>query len=398
MAFVVAAVLVAAGLAALAAMAWAQRRQLRVAAPPLGDDPPAVSVLKPLKGLDPGLADNLESFFRLDYPRYEVILGVAGGDDPAVAVARRVAAAHPHVPSRVVVDPRRVGFNPKVNNLANLAAHARHDVLLVSDSNVRVAPGYLADLVAHLLRPGVGLVSSPIRGPRGASLGAALEGLQLNTFVMGGVAAMANLVGGVCVVGKSMLLRRETLSAIGGFEHLAGFLAEDQVCGQEVARLGWRTVVSGRPIDNVLGPLSVREFLARHLRWARIRRRVAPAGFAAELLLSPTFIAALALLADPSPATLALLAAVAATRAALDAAAEGAAGTRRPLAAYLLLSPLKDVLVGGAWVVPFLDATVTWRGHRFRVGRRTRLEPLAPSVSRPSAGLAPDGEPVADLA
>lgn len=398
MAFVVAAVLVAAGLAALAAMAWAQRRQLRVAAPPLGDDPPAVSVLKPLKGLDPGLADNLESFFRLDYPRYEVILGVADGDDPAVAVARRVAAAHPHVPSRVVVDPRRVGFNPKVNNLANLAAHARHAVLLVSDSNVRVAPGNLGDLVAHLLEPGVGLVSSPIRGPRGASLGAALEGLQLNTFVMGGVAAMANLVGGVCVVGKSMLLRRETLAAIGGFEHLAGFLAEDQVCGQEVVRLGRRTVVSGRPIDNVLGPLSVREFLARHLRWARIRRRVAPAGFAAELLLSPTFVAALALLADPSAATLALLAVAAATRATLDAAAERAAGTRRPLAAYLLLSPLKDVLVGGAWVVPFLDPTVTWRGHRFRVGRRTRLEPLAPSVSRPSAGLAPDGEPVADLA
>lgn len=397
MASILAALLVASGLAALAAMAWAQRRQLRAAGPAPAGERPAVSILKPLKGLDPGLAANLETFFRLEYPCYEVILGVADADDPAVAVARRVAAAHPEVPSRVVVDARRVGCNPKVNNLANLAAVARHDVLLVSDSNVRVAPDYLADLAAHLLRPGVGLVSSPIRGPRGASLGAALEGLQLNTFVMGGVAAMANLVGGVCVVGKSMLLRRETLAAIGGFAHLAGFLAEDQVCGQEIARLGLRTAVSSRPIDNVLGPLSVREFLARHLRWARIRRHVTPAGYAAELLLSPVLVATVALAAAPGLASLALLAAAALARAALDFASERAAGTSRPPWAYLLLSPLKDLLVGGAWVVPFVDSTVTWRGNHFRVGRGTRLEPLAPNSALPAAELAAGGAPVAGL-
>ena len=282
----IAAVLVLVGLGANALMARAARGQLAAPAPAPGLRPP-VSVLKPLKGADAGLEANLESFFRLAYPRFEVVLGVDDAGDPALAVARRVAAAHPDVPSRIVVDPRAVGLNPKVNNLANLLRHARHDVLLISDSNVRVRPGYLDDLVAHLARPGVGLVSSPFRAAAAEGAGGAIEALQLNTFVLGGVAAVQRFLGGVCVVGKSMLLRRATLDALGGFPFLARYLAEDQVCGEEVARRGLAVAMSGHVIDNVLGRLPLRAALRRHLRWARIRRRMSPAGYAGNCCSSP---------------------------------------------------------------------------------------------------------------
>lgn len=387
MSLVLLAVLVVLGLLATAVMVVAQRRLLRAPAPVATDLPP-VSILKPMRGADPGLEANLESFFVLDYPSYEVLLGVDDPADPAAAVARRVAARHPEIPSRVVVDPRRTGVNPKVNNLANLLPHAAHEVLLISDSNVRVQPGYLADLVAHLAEPGVGLVSSPFRGADARGLGGELEALQLNTFVMGGVAALSGLLGGVCVVGKSMLLRAPVLRALGGFRFLADYLAEDQVCGEEVARRGLRTVVSGHLIDNRLGRVSVAGFLGRHLRWARIRRRVSPAGYLAELLLNPTFVALLGLALWPSLPTLALFVGAAAAKGLLAAAAERAAGLRPRLAAALGVSLLRDLLVGLTWAVPLVDCSVYWRGRRFSVGPRTLLVP--------SPAFAPEPLPAAE--
>ena len=381
MVFGIAAALVAAGLAAQALMARAARCQLAAPAPP-ADVLPPVSILKPLKGSDAGLEANLESFFRLAYPCYEVVLGAQDAADPALAVARGVAAAHPDVPSRVVVDTREVGINPKVNNLANLLRHAGHDVLLISDSNVRVRPEYLADLAAHLSRPGVGLVSSPFRAAAARGAGGALEALQLNTFVLGGVAALHRLFGGVCVVGKSMLVRRATLEALGGFAFLARYLAEDQVCGEEVARRGLNVALSGHVIDNVLGRLSLRDALARHLRWARIRRRMSPAGYAGELLLQPVFAAAVAAATDPGLATALLLATTVVARAALDAAAERAAGVHRRLAVYPLLSTARDLLVAAVWGVPFVSSSVAWRGRRFTIGPRTVLVgPEAPAAA-----------------
>jgi ceramide glucosyltransferase len=370
--------LLAVGLAALALMTLAQRAHLAAGTPPAPAVWPAVSVLKPMRGVDAGLEENLESFFALDYPAYEVVLGVDDAADPALAVARRVARRHPAVASAIVVDAARVGANPKVNNLANISRHARHDVLLISDSNVRVRPGYLRDLVANLERPGVGLVSSPIRGRAAGGLGGALEALQLNGFVMGGVAAVHRVFGGVCVVGKSMLLRRATLERIGGFRRLSRFLAEDQVCGQEVAALGERIALSSQPVDNVLGRVSVRDFALRHLRWARIRRRIAPLGYAGELLLNPVFVAAAAAAAMPGAATAVVLIATLVARSALDAASERAAGVKRPLAVYPALVLARDLVTGMLWPVPFFSRSVVWRGRRFVIGPRTLLQPVLP--------------------
>jgi ceramide glucosyltransferase len=385
----------AAGIAAHAWMLAAQRSLLARATPEFPENPPGVSILKPLKGVDPSLESNLASFFVQDYPGpYEVLLGAADPRDPALDCARRVSTAHPNTHSRVSADARTSGPNPKVDTLANLARRARFPVILVSDSNVRVPPGYLRDMVAHLHRPGVGLVTSPVLGEPGGGIGSDLEALQLNSFVMGGVAGLHRL-GGICVVGKSMMLRRPDLEEMGGFGHLGRFLAEDQVCGEETVRRGKSVAVTGLPVRNVLGSFGLRGFVARHLRWARIRSRMAPLGYAGEILLHPVLLAAAAAAILRTPAALAVLALAVLARIALDAAAERAAGLRRPLARLALLAPLRDLLAGALWPLAFLGDAVTWRGNRIRIGPRTRILPADPAPAVPAAPARPAPAPLA---
>jgi ceramide glucosyltransferase len=354
-------------------MHLSQRRQLRLESV-VGDHRPPVSILKPLKGVDADLETNLESFFDLDYPCYELVFGVQDAGDPALGVARRVSGRHPEVPASFVVSRHEVGLNRKVNNLANILPQARYEHVLISDSNVMVMPDMLSDMTARLAEPGVGLVTSFIRGTNGRGLGGALESLQLNTFVMGGVAAVSGL-GRVCAVGKSMLLRRTDLERIGGFDRLGRFLAEDQVCGEELKSLGLAVVVCPRPVDNVLGRLSVKSFAGRHLRWARIRRRIHPVAYAGEILTNPVPPALALLLVEPGLLSAALAAATVVLLSVVAFESERALGVRRRAVVYPPLEILRGLAVGALWPVPFVSSSVTWRGTRYRVGRRTVLEP-----------------------
>ncbi len=368
------AVVVGAGLACLVVMAASRRSILRASPPPPPSGLPPVSILKPLKGVDADLAENLRTLFRIDYPRFEVILGAEDDDDPALPVARAVAREHPGVRAIVVSDDRAVGHNPKVNNLANLLRRARHDLVLVSDSNIAVRPGYLKDLVAHRERSGAGLVWSLFRATAGRGLGAAFEALQLNVFVMGGVSAISSVLRMPCCVGKSMLLGRGDLAAVGGFEFLSNFLAEDQVCAEELVARGRPVAVSGHLIDNVLGRRTLREFAARHVRWARLRRHVNLPGYLGEILLNPVFLGIAGALALRTPASAAIAAGALAVSSALAAAGERAVGVRRPLWTYPLLEAGLSLARGVLFVVPLLGRTLKWRSNVIRIAARTRIE------------------------
>jgi ceramide glucosyltransferase len=374
------------GWALVLAMLLAQRRLLAGYPAPLPADLPPVSILKPLKGADPDLESNLLSYYRLDYPAYEVLFGVDGASDPALTVARGVAARHPDVRSEFVVSGRRTGLNPKVNNLANIAARARYELLLISDSNVAVAPDHLSVMVGELLRPGVGLVTAPIRAVGGRGLGGLLERTQLNTFVIGGVAAVPLLLGRVCAVGKTMLLRRRELERIGGWRELARYLAEDQVCGEAVRNLGLRVVVAPRPVDNRLGHLTVRQFASRHLRWARLRRHLTPAGYLGELLVNPVVPAALHLALAPGRLSAALAAATLAAVSAWSVAAERRLGLSPSLVLAPFLATMRGLLLAVLWPVPFISSSVAWRGRRLRIGPGTLLD----AGEEAGAWLAPD--------
>lgn len=234
--FVIGATWTAGGLAALAAT-------VRRGAPSgRGGAAPPVTVLKPLCGADPALEANLESFFVQDHPAYEIVLGAEDPDDPALALARRVVARHPGVRARVVVSRGGAGRNPKVRNLRGLLRHARHDHVLISDSNVRARPWTVREMAARADAHDVGVVTSPIAGAHPTSWAGALDAVQLCGFVAAG-AALPTLLGDSIVIGKSMLVRRSVLERLGGLERMADVLAEDHVLGKTFEHAGLRVVI-----------------------------------------------------------------------------------------------------------------------------------------------------------
>ena len=233
-----------------------------------------ISILKPLKGVDPALEDNLRVFFQLDYSNYELLFSAADPDEPALAVARRLAAEYPGVNARFITGEVVIGPNAKVNNLIQPYDQAANAWLLISDSNARVEPDYLKRL-AEYVEPGVGLVTSAVGGIEAKSLGGHLEALHLNTFYNRWMALSA-IAGRTVVVGKSMLFHKPTLERFGGIRALGRYIAEDYMAGEAMRKLGMRVLLTSRPINQFVGSPTVKQFWDRHMRWGRIRRAQAP--------------------------------------------------------------------------------------------------------------------------
>lgn len=354
--------------------AYHKKRRARAAA---RRHQPGISVLKPLCGVDEGLYDNLVSFVQQRYPDFELVFGVADPRDPALALVQRLRDSFPDAHIKLVVhgedDP---AANPKVISLQHMARAAQHEYVLISDSNVRATPDYLSAIVAEMADPEVGLVSSLIVGAGEASLGAQCENLHLNTFVIGGV-CIADLADKPCVVGKSMLMRKRQLDSLGGFDSLRQVLAEDYLLGQRYHAAGYRVVLSCHPVTTHNQRLTMRRFLARHLRWAQLRRRCALSTFFSEPLLyaSPFILAPLAL--GESDWTLPCVAALC-VRIGNDALLARSASGRWPALSALALLPIKDTLLLGAWAVAAVRSSVAWRGHTLRIGAGTRVLPQPP--------------------
>lgn len=241
-----------------------------------------VTILKPLKGADAALEKNIESFFELDYPNYEILISVPSFNDPAYSIAARTIARNPRIKARLFAGEAKIGPNPKINNILKAYESALNDWILISDSNVRVERNYLKRLVAHL-EPGVGLVTAIVAGREAHGLGGRLESTYLNTFYARGMSLIERL-GHPCVVGKSMLFQRSTATRFGGIQNLARYLAEDYMAGEAMLRLGLRVVVATDPVPQIIGQYSFKEFWSRHIRWGRIRKAQAPLAFLFEPL------------------------------------------------------------------------------------------------------------------
>lgn len=353
---------------------------------------PGVSILKPLCGHDDDLATHLELFATgLDSPDDELLLGVRSSRDGAFPVAREAARRWPGR-VRVLLQRGEPGLNPKVNQLLTLAAAARHDLFVISDSNVQVGPGYLREIVAHLASPDVGLVTNPTVGVGENSLGALLDNLHMTAGIGAGMIAAKLLAGEALVVGKSMALRRADVEALGGFAAVKDVLAEDFVLGRLVPRLlGKRVVMASCPVFNVTRERTVVAFVQRFERWSVMQRQaVGTPVYLAQLLLQPTALALAGFLVSPGASTALAWASCAAWKSACDALAVARLRPGRFPAAALAAAPLKDLLVAFAWAQGLVNDTVTWRGHRLRVLAGTRLE-RPESLPEPAAEAPPLG-------
>jgi ceramide glucosyltransferase len=359
---------------------WATLRHIRREARPLAH-PRAqlpLTVLKPIKGLEEELELNLRSFFEQDYPApLQLVFASTEPADPGIALARRVAEEYPHVTTRFVLSDASFGNNPKVSNLAGALRAAEHDLVLQTDANVRLRPGYLRAVVDEWQATGASILGSLLAARGERSLGAVLDNIQITTFTTPGLCLADRLAGVQCVLGKSMMFRRSELDALGGLSLVKDVLAEDFVLGQLYANAGKRVVLSRLVVDNINVAAPLSRFLSRHSRWLKMRVVVHAGGFIADLISNSTFFAFLAWLASGlDPMFLGLYVVVVAYKIWLDQKLVAALRGEPMALRHALCMPLRDLILPCLWLYALFSRTTEWRGERFRLSRGSVLSPL----------------------
>jgi len=360
------------GLSVLACRQWRRRPRST------GGPRPPISILKPLAGLDLGFEENLRSFFALDYPHFELLLGVRSLDDPASPVAQRLIEAHPDVQARLVVagEPPSLEAYPNAKNwsLLRMAEQAAGEILVISDSDIRTGgTDDLRTLADDFADPRAGVVTCPYRAVPGASFWSRLEAIGMNTEFWAGVMTAQFLGPMDFAVGPTMALRRSCLDEIGGFEVTRDVQAEDFVLGQLAHRAGWKVVLSRAVVEHHIGSQALQDNWRHRLRWYRSTRRSRPWGYLLQGFTYPLpFALALPWLSGGAAWAWGLLGLCFAARLWSAAATARALGDRlvmrRP---HLLL--LQDVLSFVVWLCAFQGDTTVWRGRVFRISADGRI-------------------------
>ncbi len=340
---------------------------------PLRDAPP-ISILKPLAGIDDGLDENLRTFFEQQYPDFEILFAVRSALDPVVPLVESMRARYPSIPSQLLVTGEPPYANAKVYSLDRMLQAARHDLVVMADSDVRVAPHMLATLAAEFQDPHLGLITCPYRAVPGASFWTTLEAVGLNTEFLSGVLVARLLDGMKFALGPTIAARREALQAIGGFDAVKDFLAEDYVMGKLAASHGYGVILSSFVIEHRIGAQGFAANLKHRLRWNRSTRRSRPLGYIGQLFTHPLPLALL--LCAAAPAFWPLLPLALLFRAAAAWATAGLA-LGDPLTRRLWwLLPLQDIAGFLVWIGGFFGNTILWRGRRYYVLPDGRFQPV----------------------
>jgi ceramide glucosyltransferase len=357
-----AAVLSGVGLAQSVAGAHAVRRFVYRPRIPVPGELPAVTVLKPLHRDEPLLEQALTSVCRQDYPQWQIVFGAQSAEDTALPVVRRLQARFPSCDIAIVAEPALHGVNRKVGNLINMLPAAKHDVLVVSDADVHVAPDWLRRVVTALDAPGVGLATAIYTGlPAEPGTIGALGAGQINHYFLPG-ALLARAMGRQDCLGATMALRRDTLERIGGFAAMADHLADDNVLGRLVQRLGLRVVLADTIPATTVAEHTLRALWRHELRWARTIRALEPAAFAGSIVQYPLAWAMLAvLLAGFAPWSIGWLAAACGLRGLAARFVNKALGVANRTPLWLL--PLREPMSLAVMAASYTGRRVDWRGH-----------------------------------
>jgi ceramide glucosyltransferase len=362
---------------------YSARRFFRAAPPRNTDFTPPVSMLKPVRGLDPDAYENFASFCRLDYPEYEIVFCVADEVDPAIPVIEKVKQDFPLRAIRLLIGTDSIGANAKVNKLARLAREARHELLVMSDSDIVVAPDYLRAVVAPFRDARVGAVTCMYLGITAPQIWPELEAIGATSDFFAAVLVARQLRDLDFGLGATIATTKRHLAEIGGFESFADYLADDYELGHRIAMRGHRVEMIAHTVQTHYPAETCSEFFAHQLRWSLAFRASRPDGYLAMLFMQglPWAVAAAlyACATENAPLSASFVAAYLVLRFALAWEA-GVRGFKDPLVRRKWwLIPLRDAAWFVVWFAGFFRTRLRWRGTEFRL-RRGRLIPLQPKT------------------
>lgn len=340
---------------------------------------PSVSILKPVHGLEPRLAENLASFFEQDYPGFEIVIGARDTANPALTVAREVCARYPQVPSRIVLSGPPIWPNAKAFSLDKMIAAARHRFLILSDSDVLAERDLLRNVVPPLLDPANGAVTCVYRGIPAGDPASLLEGLGMSVEMTSGVLVADMMEGMRFALGIVIAVRREVLEAIGGIRMTANYYSDDFVLGNEVWKAGYNVALSHYKANHVLLPRGWWQTIGDQLRWMKSTRYSRPAGHVGTgLTYAMPFglLGWIAAMAGGAPALAWLLLGTAWMNRTIQSLAVGweVMGDIRALQ-YCWLYPLRDLLGFAMWIGSFTSRDFQWRGEIYRFNPGGRITP-----------------------
>ena len=371
---------IAASLAALVFFRRERKRKLRSYSPP-------VSLLKPVRGVDFASYENYSSFCRQDYPDYEIVFAVNDASDEAAPLIQRLIAEFPSRQIRLLVGAENLGANRKVNKLARLSREARYEILVITDGDVRVGPNYLREVVAPFVEESTGAVTSFYRGIAEKNLGAVLEAIGASGDFFAGV-LMAEFIEGInFALGASIVTTKRWLSKIGGFESLAGVLADDYELGVRIAQAGGRVLLSREPVWTVYPAQTAKSFWNHQLRWSRTVRLCRPLSYLGLIFTLGLPWALLAALVAPTKSIAAAFLLAYLVLRLVMAWTVGVWGVGDDvLRRKLWLVPLRDALYSAVWLASFASNRVIWSGEQFimRKGRMVHLPATEAADSTPA--------------
>ena len=330
---------------------------------------PPVTILKPLRGTDPEMYESFRSHCVQDYPEYEIIFGVSDANDPAIQLVERLKKEFPRRAIQLLICSENLGGNTKVSNLVQMARAAHHEYFIVNDSDIRVEPDYLRRIVAPLSNPQIGLVTCVYRGIANASLGSRLESLGISTDFAAGVLVAQLVEHGIRFgLGSTLAFRRRDLHAIGGFEALVDYLADDYQLGSRMAALGLKVKLSDVVVETFLPEYTPRGFWDHQVRWARTIRDSRFFGYVGLGLTFGLPWALLALIcARGAGWAWALLALTAVLRIAVATLFGSSVLEDRQVIPALALLPIRDLIALAVWIASFAGHEVSWRADKFEL-------------------------------
>lgn len=355
---------------------YSARRYFRTVRRPRGEFTPPVSILKPVRGLDPASYENFATFCRQDYPDYEIVFAVADEDDPAIDVVRQLIADFPGRSIRLLIGAAHLGPSSKVNKLCRLTREARHDILVISDSDIRVTSDYLRSVVAPFRNPRVGVVTCLYVGIPNGTTASELEALGIVSDFAAGVLTAWQLQGVRFALGATMATTRDRLREIGGFEALVTYCADDYQLGHLIADRGYLIALSAQVVESECAVRTLREYLRHQLRWAITIRHSRPLGYVGVVLTQGLLwtLVAVAVMPTAAVATSYLTAYFALRRLMAWSVARWALGGRDVRKWWLL--PVRDALGAAVWCASLFTNRIHWRGREF-VLNKGHLVPVA---------------------